>query len=299
MVMYSIKPHPKREVINSILAVLPALTVYFVFSCYPLFLSLIYSFTDWDGISKSYNFVGLRNFIALFKDDMVFLSFKNTIHFAVIAAIVGTILQMIIAIILHGKFTGRNVFRAIFYIPAVISTVVMALSWRNILQYVGFVNTFLKNIGLEHLSKDWLGSTGTAMNSLILINTLQYLGIGMIIFLAGLNSIPHDVYEASELDGAVGFKNFLYITLPLIMPSVTIVSFTAITGALKFFDLPYLMTNGGPANATISLSMEVYNLLFSNNTFGLGSAVGFVFSIFIAAVSLLQLRVTRSREVEY
>lgn len=297
--MHSIKSHQKRELINSILAVIPALIIYVVFTCYPLFLSFFYSFTDWDGISKSYNFIGIKNFANVFNDDMVFTAFKNTIYFAVAAAIIGTVLQMVIALALHEKFLGKNAFRAIFYIPAVISTVVMAISWRNILQYIGFVNTFLTNIGLESFARDWLGDRNTAMNSLVMINTLQYLGIGMVILLAGLNSIPKDVYEASGLDGAVGFKKFVYITLPLIMPSVTIVSFTAITGSLKIFDLPYLMTGGGPANATKTLSMEVYNQLFGNNNFGLGSAVGFVFFIFIATVSLIQLRITKSREVEY
>ena len=146
---------------------------------------------------------------------------------------------------------------------------------------------------------DWLGNPEIVKNVLIFINTWQWAGYGMIIFMTGLSSIPPDVYEAAELDAAVGFKKFRHITFPLLMPSVTVNMFIAITGALRLFDLPFVMTSGGPINSSKTISMTIYDNAFLYERFGYSSAIGVIFFIIIATVTVLQLRMTRKREVEY
>ncbi|MEN6312891.1 MAG: sugar ABC transporter permease [Clostridiaceae bacterium] len=289
----------RKEKYKSLIAAVPAIALFTIFVYYPLIMTIRYSLTDWNGYSANYNFVGLKNFLAVFRDTKFFQSFKNTIYFSAVSAIAGTILQFSLALILHGSLKGRNALKAIFYIPSVISMMIVALTWRQILQYNGIINELMKTLGLGKYIIDWIGDPKVAMNALIAVNTWQYLGTGIIIFLAGLSSIPQQIYEASDLDGASGFARFRHITLPLVMPSVTIVGFMAITGTLKQFSLSYVLTNGGPLGSTRVLALHIYETAFANERFGIASAIGFMFFLFIAFCSIIQLKFTRKREVEY
>lgn len=295
----SSKKRAKGELISALTAVIPALTLYLVFTISPLFLNMIYMLTDWDGMSLSYHFVGLHNFKKVFTDQLFLQTFVNTIYFAVVSILLGTVLQLSLALMMYKNFKGNSIARAIFYMPMVISGVVMSLSWRNIFQYTGYINMILQNLGVIKEPVDWFGNQSTAMLTIIIINALSGLGMGIIIITAGLNSIPNDVYEAAAIDGAHGIKSFLHITFPLIMPSLTILWFVGIVSTLQLFELPFLMTpNGGPNNSTTTISILIYKVLFERNQFGIGSAMGFVFFLFIATIAIIQLKVTRSREVE-
>lgn len=289
----------RRERIYGFLAILPALALFMVFTYIPLMMTLRYSVTDWNGYSKEYNFVGLQNFINVFKDGEVLQTFGNTLYFTIISVALGLVIQLLLAIFLFEKLKGRNFLRAIIYVPCIISPVIVSLTWINFFQYAGVINEVMANIGLASLSMDWLGNPDIVKNVLIFINTWQWAGYGMIIFMTGLSSIPPDVYEAAQLDGAVGFKKFRHITFPLLMPSVTVNMFIAITGALRLFDLPFVMTGGGPINASKTISMTIYDNAFLYERFGYSSAIGVVFFVIIATVTVLQLRMTRKREVEY
>lgn len=286
----------KKEKRKSILATIPALCLFLLFTYVPLLMTLRYSVTDWNGYSKEYNYVGLRNFIDVFKDAEVMESFGNTVYFAVVSVIVGTVIQLLLALFLFEKMKGRNIARAILYAPCIISPVIVSFTWQNFFQYVGIINEILGKAGI---TIDWLGDVNLVKNVLIFINTWQWAGYGMIIFMTGLTSIPSDVYEAAMLDGASGWKKFRYITFPLLMPSVTVNMFVSITGSLRLFDLPFVMTGGGPINASKTVSMTIYDNAFLYERFGYASAVGVLFFIIIAAVTVLQLKITRSREVEY
>ncbi|MDD3362151.1 MAG: sugar ABC transporter permease [Hespellia sp.] len=281
---------------RSLLAVLPALCLFLVFTYVPLLMTLRYSVTDWNGYSKDYNFVGLQNFINIFQDSEVKTAFGNTLYFTVLTVGIGVVLQLVLSIFLFEKLKGKTVLRAILYAPCIISPVIVSLTWQNFFQYAGIINEIIGKFGL---SIDWLGDPNLVKNVLIFINTWQWAGYGMIIFMTGLTSIPSEVYEASMLDGASGWKKFRFITFPLLMPSVTVNVFVSITGALRLFDLPFVLTGGGPMDASKTISMTIYDNAFLYERFGYSSAVGVLLFIVIAAVTILQLKITRSREVEY
>ena len=289
----------KKEKTYGVFATVPALILFLIFTYIPLLMTLGYSVTDWNGFSKNFNFVGLDNFLQVFKDTEVLQTFGNTLYFTVLVVVIGIVLQLMLAIFLFEKLKGRNVLRAIIYAPCIISPVIVSLTWVNFFQYAGIINEVLSKVGLEGLRVDWLGDVNIVKNVLIFINTWQWAGYGMIIFMTGLSSISQDVYEAGMLDGACGFKKFRYITLPLLLPSVTVNVFISITGALRLFDLPFVMTGGGPINASKTISMTIYDNAFLYERFGYSSAIGVIFFLIIAAVTVIQLKITRSREVEY
>lgn len=286
----------RAEKRKSLLAVMPALCLFLIFTYVPLLMTLRYSITDWNGYSKNYNYVGIDNFIEIFRDGEVKAALGNTVYFTVLTVGIGIIVQLLLAIFLFEKLKGRNVLRAILYAPCIISPVIVSLTWQNFFQYAGIINEVLGKFGM---SVDWLGDPNIVKNVLIFINTWQWAGYGMIIFMTGLTNIPSDVYEAAMLDGAFGWKKFKYITWPLLMPSVTVNVFVSITGALRLFDLPFVMTGGGPMNASKTISMTIYDNAFLYERFGYSSAVGVLLFVIVAAVTMIQLRITTSREVEY
>ncbi|WP_394926101.1 carbohydrate ABC transporter permease [uncultured Robinsoniella sp.] len=289
----------KKEKLYGVFATVPALILFLIFTYIPLLMTLGYSVTDWNGFSKNFNFVGIDNFVQVFKDAEVLQTFGNTLYFTILVVVIGLAIQLMLAVFLFEKLKGRNVLRAIIYAPCIISPVIVSLTWVNFFQYAGIINEVLAKIGLEGLRIDWLGDVNIVKNVLIFINTWQWAGYGMIIFMTGLSSISQDVYEAGMLDGACGFKKFRYITLPLLMPSVTVNVFISITGALRLFDLPFVMTGGGPINASKTISMTIYDNAFLYERFGYSSAIGVIFFLIIATVTVIQLKITRSREVEY
>lgn len=289
----------RREQVAALCATLPALGLYLVFTCYPLLMSLGYAFTDWNGYSREFNFVGAANFLTLTQDDDIAQAFQNTLFFALFSVGIGLVLQTTLAIILSGRFRGRGIARTLLYLPALFSSVVVALTWISLLQYTGVLNELLRALGLGQLVVDWLADVNAVKPALVLINLWQFTGYGMVVLMAGIASIPTDVIEAASLDGAVGWLSVWYITLPLIMPALTVSLFLGITGALKVFELPLLLTKGGPRGASTTVVMEIYTNAFGYERFGVASALGIAFFLFIAVITLVQLAVTRSREVQF
>lgn len=288
----------RLEYTHALLALIPALLIYLIFTYYPLFQSLLYSFTDWNGYSRSYNFVGLSNFSLIFTEPLNVKAFSNTFLFATLSIGIGFPLQLLLAVLLHTRFRGSFIARALIYMPSLFSPVITALTWTALMQYTGLINEFLSAMGSESVV-NWLGDVRVVMLSLVLINLWQYTGLGMVIFLAGLSSIPTEVIESARLDGADGWSLFRLITFPLIMPAVTVNLLIAITGALKIFELPLIMTKGGPRGATTTVVMNIYNNAFGFERFGVSSSLGIVFFVIIAGFTLGQLAVTRSNEVQY
>ncbi|MDR6553526.1 sugar ABC transporter permease [Paenibacillus qinlingensis] len=289
----------RKELLYAVLSVVPALVLFLVFVYYPLIQTFIYALTDWNGYSQTFNWVGLDNFKKVFMEAENRKVFYNTLYFSCLSILFGSIIQLTIAVICHQKFKGNKLAVTLIYIPAVISPIIVGLTWSSLLQYTGLLNHFLEAWGLGSSVRDWLGDPLIVKNTLIIVNLWQYTGMGMVIFLSGMNSIPKDIHEAAMLDGAVLFRKFRSITLPLLMPFITMNLFIGITGGLKVFELPFVMTNGGPANSSKSVVMSIYENAFQYQRFGVASAIGIVFFLFIAIVTLFQLRVTGRREVEY
>ncbi len=287
-----------RERRNSFLAVVPALIIFVMFKYYPLFVSILYSLTDWDGFSPSYNFVGFENFKYAFKSLQVYKAFANTFYFSIVSVVLGTIMQLFFAVLLNKKFKGAGIYKTLVYIPVVISFMILSLTWRYILQYDGVLNKLLSMAGLDGLRRDWLGDPKYALNVVVMINLLQSCGTGIVLFLAGLNNVSPEIYEAAGIDGAHGFGLFRRITLPLIMPSVTITLFIGITGSLQVFELPFILTNGGPLESTQTVMMLIYKTAFYEERFGRSSAMGMIFFVIIAVISVAQTMYSRSKEVQ-
>ena len=276
--------------------VFPALFLFILFTYYPFISGIYYSFTDWNGITA--HFTGFKNYIDLFQDRSLIKAAQNTLFISFFGLLIGNPLAFLLALALNRPFKTRNMLRTLFYLPAIISLVVVSMIWGNILQYDGAVNTLLNALGLERFVIDWLGNLNTSFYMLILISVWQGTGYGAVIYLAGLQSIPTELYEAGKIDGAHGWKSLRHITIPLLMPTVTIVTFLNLVGSLKFFDIPFVLTNGGPGQATSTLALVIYNFAFRNGTFGYATAAGLLFMILIVIITSIQLSLTRRREVE-
>ncbi|MGG1516523.1 sugar ABC transporter permease [Paenibacillus oryzisoli] len=287
----------RRQYWTGVLFLLPALAVFLFFYFYPFLESIYYSFTLWNG-SGSPEFIGLDNYKHLFSDPHMTNGLLNSLKMAVFGVIVQNPLAMLVAVLINKKFRTGAFIRTAIYLPVIISLVVSSVVWGQLLQQDGFFNEIFIRIGLESWVTDWLGTIKTSFPTIILLTQWQSVGFCAIIYLAGLQSIPADMYEAAELEGARGFTLFSNITLPMLMPTVTIVMFLTVVGALKLFDLPYILTNGGPGTSSYTLFLAVYNAAFKENNFGYATAGGIVLAVAIMIVALLQLSITRKREVE-
>lgn len=279
---------------------LPALVIFTAFVIYPLLGSLYYSLTDWDGLSPDLHFVGLANFQQLVSDPSVLIDVRNTLVFSAGVMVLQNGLGLLLALILDGLLRRLSFLRVLFLIPAMFSGLAIGYTWSYIYSPVfGFLNTFLEKIGLAGWQQDWLGNAHLTLASLIFTNSWEFMGFSMIIFLAGLQAVPAELYEAANIDGTSAWQRFRQITFPLIAPSVTINVVLTMIGSLKTFDLIFVMTNGGPGNASESLALRIYNEAFNLNQFGYATAVGIVMTLFILVLSVVNLRFLRKREVEF
>jgi len=276
-----------------LIGLIPALLFYLVFSIIPIAISMYYSVMDWNGFGEM-KFVGLQNFIDIAKDPIFWKSLKNNIY-VVIASVFGQIpIALGLALLLNRKVKGAKIFRTIGFMPVVISTVVISLTWNMFYNSeIGFINRFLEVIGLGGLAQNWLGDPKWAMLSVSVTIIWQFVGLYFIIFLAALQNVPGEVLEAAEIDGASGWKRTLFITIPMIWDSIIIAVILCISGSLRTFDLIYVMTNGGPAHSTEVMAIYMYENTFSSMKYGYGSAVSlyiFVFSLLLIWISRLLLQ---------
>jgi len=283
----------QRNKLAILIGLIPALLIYLIFSIIPILISIYYSFMDWNGFG-SMKFVGLQNFIDIAKDPIFWKSVKNNL-FVVIASVFGQIpIALGLALLLNRKLKGAKIFRTIGFMPVVISTVVISLTWNMLLNSeFGFVNQLLKVIGLESWQQNWLGDPKLSMISVCVTIIWQFVGLYFIIFLAALQNVPAEVLEAAQIDGASGWKRTFFITIPMIWDTIILAVILCISGSLKTFDLIYVMTNGGPAHSTEVMAIYMYEKTFSSMKYGYGSAVSlyiFVFSLVLIWVSRMILQ---------
>lgn len=244
---------------------LPAVGIYTVFYIVPIVIAFLFSFTDWNmDRLNSPVFSGFRNFINLFGDEVFLRSLGNTALFAIMTTIFKTIVGLGLALLVVQKFKGNGFFRTLFYLPCVLSCMIVGLLFTGILKQDGLLNNGLNALGMSGFAKDWLGQYGSAMFWIIFIEVWMWAGFNMFLFISGLQSIPSELYESAEMDGASVWQRFKKITFPLLAPSFTVVITLNITGGLKVFDLVYALTGGGPGFDTQVLSTYTYR------AFGLG-----------------------------
>jgi ABC-type sugar transport system permease subunit len=291
---------PLRRFGVNITFLLPALLIFTAFVIYPFLTSFYYSLTTWDGLDPALQFVGLANFQTLLRDSTILNDLKNTLIFAAGMMIVQNTISLVLAILLDGMLRRFAFLRVLFLIPTMLSSLAIGYAWDYIYSPIfGAINVFLRHIGLSSWAQDWLGNPRLALSSIIVTSVWQWVGFSLIIFLAGLQTIPLELYEAATIDGAKSWQRFRHIIFPLIAPSFTINVVLTLIGSMKIFDLIFVMTAGGPGGTTESLVLRVYKEAFTLNHFGYATAIGIVTSLIILAISAGSLLALRKREVEY
>jgi raffinose/stachyose/melibiose transport system permease protein len=275
---------------------LPALLLFGLFIFYPLVKGIRISFTDWDGYSPTFNWIGWDKYTQMFTDKKIFITMKNTLIYGLGSTLFQNLLGLAYALFLDQKIRGKGLVRTIVYLPVIISPLIMGYIWYFFFQYDGGAINDIR-ILFNQAPTDWLANGPVAVGIITFVNTYQFMGVAMIIYLAGLQSIPKDYFEAASIDGARWFARFQNVTLPLLMPSITINVVVNIIGGLKLFDVIVALTNGGPGYASQSLSTMMYNLYFARQDAGYAAALGNVMFILIGVVSLTLLRMLRKKEV--
>ncbi|RHR50444.1 sugar ABC transporter permease [Clostridium sp. AF18-27] len=265
---------------------LPAVALMIVFVIYPLIQGVHISLTNWNGYSQTYKYVGLQNYRKLFTDVMFHTAFRNTLVYGFGSALIQTGLGLLYALLLQDRFCGRTFARTVIYIPVMVSQLIAGYIWYFMVQYdQGALNDIMLLLGAEPL--DWMAQGARAVVIITLINGVQYVGKTMIIFIAGLNGIPTDYYEAASLDGAGAWQRFRYITLPQLLPALATNIILNLIGGLKLFGIVVSMTGGGPGYASHSLQTLINYTYFENQSAGYSAAIGlftFVFIMFISVV---------------
>jgi ABC-type sugar transport system permease subunit len=283
---------------RSKLFVLPALTIYSVFMIVPIIIVFISSFTNWDGISQKFKFIGLKNFMDIPTDDRFISTIQTTLLITIVVVIATNVLGLIFAILLNRAKAMTNIYRSIFFLPVLLSSVAIAFSWNGILSYTGILNNFLSSIGLGRFVQDWFGNKSNAIASICTVEIWRSMGFCMVIYLASLQTVPKDLYEACIIDGGNEWDKFKSVTLPMIVPGITINCILSIMNGLKLFDTPMILTNGGPGFDTDTIVLTIFKRALGTSEFGYASALSFVLFITIVLITLIQLKLAKKAEGE-
>ncbi|CUT01291.1 multiple sugar transport system permease protein [Candidatus Kryptobacter tengchongensis] len=281
--MGKIKKYENR---SGYLMVSPYVIYFLVFVAYPLTFSFILIFHRWNIVTPM-EFIGLKNFIRLFRDETFFKSIINTLIFLSIHIPLQIAVALFFAQLLNKKIKLRGLFRSIYFLPVVVSGVVVTVLWQQMYAYeTGLINQVLLKFGFKQIP--WLVSPKFAMPSIAIMATWKNVGLYIVLFLAGLQNIPRELYEVAEIDGASSFQKFLKITLPMLNPTIVLVVVLSTIGGFSLFIEPYIMTGGGPMDSTLSAMLYIYNQAFYFNHMGYAATLGFFFATIIFLVVILQ-----------
>jgi multiple sugar transport system permease protein len=286
-----------REALWGYLFLLPNILGFLAFNLFPLLFAIGMSFTRWDLISPP-TFIGLSNYEKLFLEDESFrIAIKNTLFFTVLSVPTGTILSLILANILNQKIRGTTFYRTAFFLPVVSSSIAVALVWAWVFNPdFGLVNEILSTFGLPRLK--WLASSTWALPAVVIVSVWRGIGPSTVIFVAGLQGIPEELYDAAKIDGANARQLFRHITIPMLSPTTFFVIVVSIIGSFQVFDIIYMMTRGGPGRASMVLVYYIYEHAFRWFGMGYAASIAFVLFIVIFVLTLIQLRLS-GRWVHY
>ena len=277
---------------TALVALLPSFVLFGVFTIYPIFHSLYLSFFNVSLISTKRSFVGWNNYAALIKNPTFQKAVLNTITYTLGVVPVGILLSLVIAVLLNNKLRFQGLFRTAFFTPVITSMVAVAIVWSWLLEpNCGLINSFLSKLGIA--GPGWLTDPKWALPSVILLSIWKNLGYNMVIFLAGLQDIPRDVYESADIDGATPLQKFGYITLPLLKAPMGFAAIMSVIKSMQVFGQIYVMTGGGPANSTMVMVYYLYQQAFEFYRLGYASAVAWVLFAVILVVTLIQNRAFR------
>jgi raffinose/stachyose/melibiose transport system permease protein len=275
----------------------PAFLAFVAIVLIPFFNGIYYSFTDWNGVTGQLNMVGLDNYHRiLFEDEQFRASFWITTKYTLVAVVLTNIVGFLLALLLTMNIKTRNLLRTIFFMPNLIGGLILGFIWQFI--YVKGFESIGALTGWSLFELPWLGDAQTAFWGIVIVAIWQGGGYVMVIYIAALQNVPTDLLEAAKIDGANKLKMLRHITLPMIMPSITICLFLTISWSFKVFDTNLSLTNGGPFKSTEMLALNIYTESFVNNNYGLGSAKAVIFFLVVAAITVTQVYLTKKREVE-
>lgn len=284
-----------RELFGNYLFVLPALCMFFTFSVYPFYKVLSLSLFDWNGIDLTMQFVGSANFKeVLFESRTWWVSFRNAGYITLLALIFQNSLALFLALAVNKDLRGGSAYRVIFYLPPILSGIVVGLIFSWLYDgNSGFINHFLRSIGLGQWARSWLSDPSTALTAVSIIHMWKGFGWGFIIFLAGLQSIPKELYEAARVDGAGAGQRFIYITVPMMVPVFFLVSVLTILGTMQIFDIIISTTQGGPGYHTEVPITRILAAMLGSSRFGYACGMGIVFGAILLVVSIAQMQVSK------
>ncbi|WP_129710198.1 carbohydrate ABC transporter permease [Priestia megaterium] len=275
----------------------PALLAFCVIVLIPFFTGIYYSFTDWNGVNGTINWVGLDNFKYLFTEDKQFQqSFWITTKYTVVAIILTNVVGFVLAILVTQMLKTRNILRTVFFMPNLIGGLLLGFVWQFI-----FVKGFAsigQITGISLFELPWLGDAKTAFWGIVIVSVWQGAGYIMLIYTAALQNVPQELIEAAKIDGASRWQILRHITIPMVAPAVTVCLFLTISWSFKVFDVNLSLTNGGPFKSTEMLALNIYTEAFVNNRYGLGEAKALIFFIVVAAITIIQVIYTKKKEVE-
>ncbi len=279
--------------LNPVLFLLPALTIYVVFAIYPTYSVVEYSFSDWDGISPERNFVGLENYQKLFSDKIFWEAFRNTFVWSGVIIVINVGLGLIIAAMLARVWKARLLLQTCIVLPVVISPMAVATIWRWMYQPTGVINQVLEQLGLGAFATPWLGSPDAVLFALAFAHSWSTIGLSVIIFLAGLQAVDEDLYEAARVDGANPVQSFRYVTLPALRPVTAVVFILTLTQSFKVFDIVWATTQGGPIRFSEILSTYMYKRGALENQYGYGSTIGVALLVIVSIATILYMQIQK------
>ncbi|HEY9187706.1 MAG TPA: sugar ABC transporter permease [Ignavibacteria bacterium] len=267
----------------------PTIIGLLLFSAGAVIMSFLISFTKWDVINPP-KFIGFQNYLIIFQSELFWKIFGNTFYYVILNVPPSIVIPLIIAVLLNQKLKGINIFRSIYFLPVISSIVAIALVWSWLYNpEFGLINYVLKKF-FNIDGPRWLEDENWAMPAMVIMNVWKSMGYNMVLFLASLQNIPDSLYEVSEIDGASGIKKFFNITLPLISPTTFFVFIITIISSFQVFEQTYILTKGGPANSTLTLSYYIYQNAFLYLRMGYSSALSYILFGIIFIITLLQFK---------
>lgn len=279
-----------RRALTGYLFLLPAVLLIGAFTLLPFIQGVVLSVHSWDGVGRETPWVGLRNYERVLADNIFWTSLRNAALFGLIGFIGGNVVSLAMAVAVNSNPRGATFYRIAYYLPGVFSVVVVGMMFAWILQpTVGILNRTLLTLGLEALKRNWLTDPATALPSVGAVYVWYHWGFGFLLFLAGLQGIPRELYEAASIDGAGAWQRFRYITVPQLSPVTTIVSVLTLLAALQIFGTVQVLTNGGPGYYTEVPTLRIYKEGFQFNRFGVAAAMSVVFGAILMTLSLIQI----------
>lgn len=286
-----------RENLSLLLFAAPALLVYLIFKLFPAVSGVFYAMTDWNGLNRNFNFIGLSNFIEIFGDTNFWNSMWFTLKYVIVMVVAANGIALLLALAIESRRRAKGVFRTLFYMPNMISMIIGGYMWTFIFTKVLYY--MADNWGMKFLDKSWIGNPKYAFIAIVIVSIWGAVGYVMIIYMAALQGVPESLKESAALDGANAWQTFWSITFPMIRHALTICLFWTLNSAFQVFDVIYSLTGGGPGRATQSVAINIYEEAFSGNIrYGYATAKSTVLFLVVLIITVVQLKLMKGKEQE-